>query len=86
MPGTILEGDHSRIISANLVEIGSAVSEEKIFFQFHPPPFFYFQLGGHLGRKSESPDTILEGGHPRTIPPKFGCNWPSGFSEEKIFM
>jgi hypothetical protein len=20
----------------------------------------------------------LEGGHPRTIPPKFGCNWPSG--------
>jgi len=21
----------------------------------------------------------LEGGHPRTIPPKFGCNWPSGF-------
>jgi hypothetical protein len=22
---------------------------------------------------------ILEGGHPRTIPPKFGCNWPTGF-------
>jgi len=21
----------------------------------------------------------LEGGHPRTIPPKFGCNWPSSF-------
>jgi hypothetical protein len=21
----------------------------------------------------------LEGGHPTTIPPKFGCNWPSGF-------
>jgi hypothetical protein len=18
-------------------------------------------------------------GHPKTIPPKFGCNWPSGF-------
>jgi hypothetical protein len=29
---TILEGDHPRIISANLVEIGSVVSEEKIFF------------------------------------------------------
>jgi hypothetical protein len=29
--------------------------------------------------KSGSPDTILEGGHPRTIPPMFGCNWPSGF-------
>jgi hypothetical protein len=23
--------------------------------------------------------TNLEGGHPRTIPPKFGSNWPSGF-------
>jgi hypothetical protein len=31
--------------------------------------FFYFELGGHLGCKSGSPDTILEGGHPRTIPP-----------------
>jgi hypothetical protein len=35
--------------------------------------------GGHLGWKSGSPDTILEGGHPRIIPQKFGCNWPSGF-------
>jgi hypothetical protein len=23
--------------------------------------------------------TIFEGGHPRTIPPKFGSNWPCGF-------
>jgi hypothetical protein len=61
-----------------LVEIGSVVSEEKIFFYFIPS-FFYFKLGGHLGWKSGSPDTILEGGHPRIIPPKFGCNWPSGF-------
>jgi hypothetical protein len=45
----------------SLVEIGSLVSEEKIFFKFHPP-FFYFLLGGHLGWKSGSPDTILEGG------------------------
>ena len=43
------------------------------------PFFFYFQLGSHLGWKSGSPDTILEGGHPRTIPPKFGSNWPCGF-------
>jgi hypothetical protein len=62
----------------SLVEIGSVVSEEKIFFKFHPL-FFYFQLGGHLGWKSGTLDTILEGGHPRIIPPKFGCNWPSGF-------
>ena len=31
MPDTILEGDHPMIISAKLVEIGSVVSEEKIF-------------------------------------------------------
>jgi len=28
------------------------------------------------------PDKILEGDHPRTIPPKFGLNWPSGFRLE----
>jgi hypothetical protein len=31
------------------------------------PPFFYFELGGHFGWKSGSPDTILEGDHPRKI-------------------
>jgi hypothetical protein len=36
------------------------------------PPFFYFELGGHLGWKSGSTDTILEGGHPRIISAKFG--------------
>ena len=35
-------------------------------------PFFYFELGGHLGWKSGSPNTILEGGHPRIISAKFG--------------
>jgi hypothetical protein len=69
----------------SLVEIGSVVSEEKIFFNF-TPPFFYFYLGGHLGWKSGSPDAILEGGHPRTIPPKFGCNWPSGFGREDFYV
>jgi hypothetical protein len=28
--------------------------------------------GGHLGRRSEMPDTILEGDHPRIISAKFG--------------
>ena len=32
MSDTILEEDHLRIISANLVEIGSVASQEKIFF------------------------------------------------------
>jgi hypothetical protein len=29
-------------------------------------------FGGHLGWKSGSTDTILEGGHPRIISAKFG--------------
>ena len=33
------------------------------FFKNFIPTFFYFQFGGHLGLKSGSPDTILEGGH-----------------------
>ena len=45
MLDTILEGDHPRIISANLVEIGSVVSEEKIFFNFHPPFFLICIIG-----------------------------------------
>jgi hypothetical protein len=35
--------------------------------------------GGHLGYKMALTDTILKGDHPRTIPTKFGSNWPSGF-------
>ena len=38
---TILKGDHLRIISA---KFGSVVSEEKIFFTFHPPLFSIFSL------------------------------------------
>jgi hypothetical protein len=31
-----------------LVEIGSVVSEENIFFKFHPPVFFIFSLAAIL--------------------------------------
>ena len=41
MPDTILEGDRQGSFQQSLVEIGSIVSEEKIFFKFHPP-FFLF--------------------------------------------
>jgi hypothetical protein len=49
-------------------------SPRKLLSQSQPniPPFFYFELGGHLGWKSGSTDTILEGGHPRIISAKFG--------------
>ena len=36
---TIFKGDHLRIISANFVEIGSVVSEEKIIFLISSPLF-----------------------------------------------
>ena len=48
------------------------------------PPFFYFQLGGHLGWTSGSPDTILKGTHLGTIPARFGLIWFSGFSGEDL--
>jgi hypothetical protein len=56
-----LLGDSGFFFQQSLVEIGSVVSEEKIFLNFIPP-FFYFYLGGHLGWKSRLPDTFLEGG------------------------
>jgi hypothetical protein len=45
-------------------------------------PFFIFSNNDHVGWRSGLPDTILEGDHPRTIPPKFGLKWPSGFRGE----
>jgi hypothetical protein len=53
--------------------------------KFHPP-FFYFELGGHLGWKSGSMDTILEGGHPRIISAKFGWDWLCSFRGEDFFL
>jgi hypothetical protein len=49
-------------------------------------PFFYFELGGHLGWNSGSPDTILKGGHPRIISAKFGWDWLSSFRGEDFFL
>ena len=49
------------------------------------PFFFYFELGGHLGWKSGSPDTILEGGHPGPFHQSLVAIGPV-VSEEKIKM
>ena len=38
-----------------------------------------FSNGGHLGQRVWLSDTLLKGGHPRTIPAKVGLNWLSGF-------
>jgi hypothetical protein len=37
-----------------------------------------------LGRRSEMPDTILEGNHPQIISAKFGWDWLSSFRGEHI--
>jgi hypothetical protein len=39
MPDTILEEYHQESFQQSLVEIGSVVSEEKIFLKFHSPLF-----------------------------------------------
>jgi hypothetical protein len=62
---------HSRWLLLLKIEISSIVHSSNGQLKFHPP-FFYFELGGHLGWKSGSPDTNLEGGHPRIISAKFG--------------
>jgi hypothetical protein len=56
----------------SLVKIGSVVSE-KIFFKFHPPFFLFLAWRPSLLEVGIT-GHILEGGHPRTIPPRFGRN------------
>jgi hypothetical protein len=65
MSNTILEGDHPRSFQQSLVEIGRVVSEERIFFKFHPPFFLFLawrpswlEVGiiGHIFRRGPSKD------------------------------
>jgi hypothetical protein len=49
------------------------------------PLFFYFYLGGHLGWKSGSPDTIFEGAIQGPFHQRLVANGPV-VSEEKIIM
>ena len=79
MPDTIWKGTTQGSFQQSLVEIGSVVSEEKILLKFHPPFFLFLAWLPSWLEVGITGHTILEGGHPRTIPPKFGCNWPSGF-------
>jgi hypothetical protein len=59
----------------SLVEIGS-VGEDVFKFQ---PPFFLFLAWRTSWLEVGITGHILVEGLPMTIPPKFGCNWPSGF-------
>jgi hypothetical protein len=44
------------------------------------------QDGCHLGRRSEMPDTILEGDHTRIISAKFGWDWLSSYRGEDFLL
>jgi hypothetical protein len=57
-----VKGDQQRII---LAKLGPVVLEGKNL-KCHPP-FSIFSNGGHVGWRSELPDTNLKGDHPRTI-------------------
>jgi hypothetical protein len=45
-----------------------------------------FGCGGHLGQRSEMPDTILEGDHPMIISANFDSDWLSSFRGEDVFL
>jgi hypothetical protein len=64
------------------------VSDKKIFMGISHRVLCYikFSCGGHLGRKSEMPNTIFEGDHPRIISAKFGWDWLSSFRGEDLFL
>jgi hypothetical protein len=83
----------------NLVEIGSVVSEEKIkksslmkLLSQSQPNFAEMILVWSSSKMCPAFSEHRprwppqEGGHPRTIPPKFGCNWPSGFWGEDFYV
>jgi hypothetical protein len=42
--------------------------------------------GGHLGRRTQLPDTILEEDHPMTIPSKFGSNCATGSRQDGFYV
>jgi hypothetical protein len=62
---TNLKGDHQRIILAKLESNWPNSFRGKTII-FHPP-FSIFSNGGHVGRRSGLPDTILKGDYPRII-------------------
>jgi hypothetical protein len=72
----------------HLVLIEQMVSDKKIFMRISHRVLceIKFGCGGHLGRRSEMPDTILEGDHPRIISANFCSDWLSSFRGEDFFL
>jgi hypothetical protein len=69
----------------SLVEIGSIVSEEKIFFKFHPPFFSIFSLVAILVGSRDHRTQFWKGAIQGSFHQSFVAIGPV-VSEEKIFM
>ena len=75
---TILKGNHPESFHQRLVQIDQIGSVEKIFNDFFAK-YSIFSHGSQFGWRAGSLDTIPKGDHQRTIPARFGPNWPSSF-------
>jgi hypothetical protein len=69
----------------SLVEIGSVVSEEKIFFKFHPPFFLFFSLVAILVGSGDHRTHFWKGAIQGPFHQSLDAIGPV-VSEEKIFM
>ena len=69
-PDTILKGIIQGLLEQSLVPTGPVASVMKIFKI--ASPFFIFSNSDHVGWRS--------------IPPKFGLKWPSGFRGEHFLV
>jgi hypothetical protein len=67
MPDINLEGNHR-----SLVEIGSVVSEEMIFFKFDPPLFSIFSLAAILVGSRDHRTQFWKGAIQESFSAKFG--------------
>ena len=72
--------DHPCQVWCNLVQQFQRRRCHKPMFEFS----YVFSNGSHLGWGPMSSDTILKGDHIRTIPPRFGPDWPSSFRGEEF--
>ena len=81
---TILKGDHLSIIPSVWSQLAKQFQRRRILKHFSHRVYVKTMSTNvcGLGWQVGSWDTILKGDHLRTIPTKFGPNWPSSFRGE----
>ena len=85
MPDTFWKGTTQGSFRQSLVEIGSVVSEEKIFLEFHPPLFSIFSLAAILVGSRDHRTQFWKGAIQGSFHQSLVAIGPV-VSEEKIFM